>query len=821
MNRIPQILALLLCIVSSFALVGPAQPASDPHSAGLEALVAGDNQKAISLFSLAISANPDDFRSYNDRGVAYKMAGDFEKAIADYTRAIEIKPDYFNAWNNRGVLYLQQGKYDSAIKDFQEALKSEELKSKVYTNLGIAYAKKGNHHEAVEFLGAATAARPLDPRSFVFIAESLEQLGQNERALGMYQLALGLLRDTAITQLIEQRVDRLEKGAVDSRASRTGTPSTEEQLRRSDPRAKRDQQPATKTGDARVILPARSGPPVTTSQEQKPAHAQNATPDSLESLDQLCRSKALEKMSPASVEIYQQGLQFLDRSDTRQALIRFEDILQLERRKKNPAAVAWSTLEIARTYLKIGDHLAADAKFQEALKFFRQIRAAQETILCLAEIAAARKAAGQGDKGASFYSQAAEQAAALGNERLAREIQDHASGKMARKEKALARTASSSPTEGHPLIGDPRQTASGDKATTSSSTPAAAPKVEPAEKPMRKKLAWGDPNKTTGSPATAQPVTRESASPAAAAPQEPSSRKPSRVILQAAGPKLSEKPLAVETKVGGERVVAVGSPPSRQEAVETIRARVDRQLSESPARDRFAEQKTPSETAIKEKLTELKKYRDAHDEAKMVTVLEKLSEAYLHQKQYDKALHCLVASIGLREKLGVNKGIERLYETRGSIRERMGDYAAAIEDLSRALVLSQERRPSGAMKGVGERIRKLAHSLGLDSTATAHAYESLWKARAREDARGETQALYLIGRLYDQADKLQQALNYYERTAASMLNDKARIYEKIGKKNLAEQSYRSALESFRQLDYSRYLSLLKKSKTSGTLSRQR
>lgn len=151
MKRAPQILALLLGIVSSLALVEIRLAAANSQSAGLEALTAGDAQKAINLFSLAISSNPDDFRSYNDRGVAYKMAGDLEKAEADYSRAVAIKPDYTNAWNNRGVLYLQQGQYDTAIKDFMEALKSEDLKSKVYTNLGIAYAKKATITRLLSF----------------------------------------------------------------------------------------------------------------------------------------------------------------------------------------------------------------------------------------------------------------------------------------------------------------------------------------------------------------------------------------------------------------------------------------------------------------------------------------------------------------------------------------------------------------------------------------------------------------------------------------------------------------------------------------------
>jgi Flp pilus assembly protein TadD len=74
--------------------------------------------------------------------------------------------------------------------------------------------------------------------------------------------------------------------------------------------------------------------------------------------------------------------------------------------------------------------------------------------------------------------------------------------------------------------------------------------------------------------------------------------------------------------------------------------------------------------------------------------------------------------------------------------------------------------------------------------------------------------------LYDEAERSAEALQYYERSSASMLADKARIYEKIGKTNQAEQSYNEALESFKKLDYSRYLNLLRKLRVPKTLSLQ-
>ena len=67
--------------------------------------------------------NPNEYKYFNDRGVAYKRLGDLEKALADYNKSLEINPHYTNALNNREVVYLEQGHYDQALTDFNEALK--------------------------------------------------------------------------------------------------------------------------------------------------------------------------------------------------------------------------------------------------------------------------------------------------------------------------------------------------------------------------------------------------------------------------------------------------------------------------------------------------------------------------------------------------------------------------------------------------------------------------------------------------------------------------------------------------------------------------
>ena len=163
-------------------------------------------------------------------------------------------------------------------------------------------------------------------------------------------------------------------------------------------------------------------------------------------------------------------------------------------------------------------------------------------------------------------------------------------------------------------------------------------------------------------------------------------------------------------------------------------------------------------------------------------ILEKLAELYVRHKQYDKALHSLVASIAYREKMGLNKGLEKLYEKRGLIREKLGNSAGALADLTRALVLFDGHEGLSARRALDSRIRKIACEMRVDPAAAMGAYQALWRARSKGDDRAETHALYTIGRLYDRAEKNEQALSYYDQSSASILADKARVYEKIGQK---------------------------------------
>lgn len=878
------VLALSVCVPVSRSIAASADEVA--YTEGLQAVRAGDNARAVSLFSRAIELNPRDFRYFNDRGIAYKASGNFEKALEDYTRALSIKPDYPNALNNRGLLFVTMGRFDKAEEDFRRALKSGSFEAKIHTNLGMALAGKGDDKAAVKEFQNAMTFRPMDPRAFFYMAQSLEKLGNKDQALKMYQVALGMVKDPGTEDRIEKRISALEK--LLPREAKTVRPQAPpESLIKHAVDRSRD----VHTQAAQVAQLARQAQPVQVARSTKahreivrarpvavpPAHANEGRvaaceplPASLEELDRRTRTRALEKFSPNAAEIFRQGVQFMDQADTKMAIVRFEDTLQLEKRNKNALAVAWSTLQAGRAYLKIGDRVKASANIEAAFRIFQRLRASDEVVLALVDMASIKKASGQKEQASRLLSEALHEATSSNKQEIASVLRDLIAGRTpATKERVASKAVPAKKEDKKAPAAAPADSSTqnarmelvkrGEVAKPKTpdvkvATQSAVPKEKKAEAPVvaaqPSKAAPSAPPKPRGPVTWGRPKAepREAAKPqeapqnrVAEQPAKPQPEPPAAVAGKAPmrpEPVTPSKPVTVETGVGGAPTPVFPTPvqpahkskhvPEHQKETRSADARqkpavqpdpVISQLMDSNHRLSREERREAANKRISGDLTELKRFNAAGDETSMIVVLERLARRFTLRRQYDKALHGLTASLALREKLHLDGPSARLFDERGMIKQKVGDRAGALEDLTRALVLAESRRDTSIDRvALQARCGALAREMGLDPDAILSAYRLLWKARGAGDGRGETDALHTIGTLYDKAQKPSEALNYYERAAASVLTDKARVYGKLGKQKLAEQSYKEALEAFKRLDYSRYLAVLKESGLDSTLS---
>ena len=69
--------------------------------------------KAIAEFSLAIKAQVNDPKNYENRAKAYQLAGKSEEAIGDLLKLTEMRPNDPDAWTDLGRLEIERGKLDA------------------------------------------------------------------------------------------------------------------------------------------------------------------------------------------------------------------------------------------------------------------------------------------------------------------------------------------------------------------------------------------------------------------------------------------------------------------------------------------------------------------------------------------------------------------------------------------------------------------------------------------------------------------------------------------------------------------------------------
>lgn len=743
----------------------------DLHQAALKALQSGDAQKAIELFSKAIEADPKEFRYYNDRGIAYRRVGNVEAAVADYTKALELKPSYTNALNNRGIAYLQQGRYDEAAADFTEALKHGGLEGKIYTNRGMARAGKGDHRGAIKDFEKALSFPPVDTRSFLLMAESLEEAGDKEKALKMYQLAQGLATDRDTAARIEKKISALNRGGSQEKQSAEAA-----SLR--------------KTPQSRNVVLAPPPPRAGTVTRKATEPAPDTRVEDLADLNRQVRKKASEKYSSVAGEIFRQGLQFMEKSDATKALVRFEDSRQLERRQKNYYAVAWSDLEIGRAYVAMHEYLKATPYMEEALKLFAKLKAGDETILTLVELAGINKATGRTDRSSQLYKQAGAKATAMGHHALSRVMDDMAAG---RPVQTTASRKEEGKTGGN-NAGAPQKS----EKSVAANTETASGLADQPHRAGRKTLRWGKKETTAKAPVKSPTSTAGRPAP----PQQEDEAQPARITLWA------KSPSGPGQSPGEKKEVAARQNSPLPEAM----------VGTAPG---ARLKKTPSVPVtggtVQQDLQLLKDLKTKNAEPQMIPVLERLADKYGRARQYDKALYSMTASLALREKLLVGKGYDRALVQSAVIKEQLGRSAEALEDMTRALALARAKRDR-MEKELEAHSKKLAATLGLDPVKAMAAFDNLWKARESEKSSDETEALHAIGCLFEAADRPTEALKYLDRSSASMMTDKARAYRKAGKTQEAERLEDQALQTFKELDYSRYTQMTRKTDAPRTVS---
>jgi hypothetical protein len=131
-------------------------------------------QRALDLYDLALTTNPDDLHLRYCVASLYSELYKSGIAISILKSVVKEKPDHAQAWNNLGIAYKNSGQWDKAHDAYQRAL-ALNYDANTLINMSGLYINNGTPHEAIRWAEKGLKLNPGSPQL------------RNHRALGMLE----------------------------------------------------------------------------------------------------------------------------------------------------------------------------------------------------------------------------------------------------------------------------------------------------------------------------------------------------------------------------------------------------------------------------------------------------------------------------------------------------------------------------------------------------------------------------------------------------------------------------------------------------------
>lgn len=130
-------------------------------------------------------------------GRNHHLARRYEDALRSYKAALARDPAHVNARNGLATIYAERRAFAQAIPIWREMTDKVQLSSGpasayLFSNLGYAYFLSGDYENAAATLEKACLLDPLNDRAWHHLGETLQKLGQEQRAQDMFRQAAAL-----------------------------------------------------------------------------------------------------------------------------------------------------------------------------------------------------------------------------------------------------------------------------------------------------------------------------------------------------------------------------------------------------------------------------------------------------------------------------------------------------------------------------------------------------------------------------------------------------------------------------------------------------
>ena len=159
------------------------QDATDAFNVAVAKLQQGNFSEAVEAFSEVIRLEPNNWRPYLGRAIAYRNQGDYQNALKDYDETLRLNPENVTAYSGRGISKRRLGDNRGAIADYTAAIRRDEDYGQAYYNRGLSKLDLNDREGALaDFRRAAEIYREQELVEFARDAQArideLEKTGE-------------------------------------------------------------------------------------------------------------------------------------------------------------------------------------------------------------------------------------------------------------------------------------------------------------------------------------------------------------------------------------------------------------------------------------------------------------------------------------------------------------------------------------------------------------------------------------------------------------------------------------------------------------------
>lgn len=150
----------------------------------------GNFPAALTYAKGAVRNNPENVWYQEFLGQLYAETGRIDESIEVFKEIIELHPEELDYYFSLGTLYSSQGRYDEALELYSSMESQFGINQELAMQRQLIYIEKGDFPAALREIDVLIEQNPDDIRLYGMKAEIFEQLGEEEKAISIYESML-------------------------------------------------------------------------------------------------------------------------------------------------------------------------------------------------------------------------------------------------------------------------------------------------------------------------------------------------------------------------------------------------------------------------------------------------------------------------------------------------------------------------------------------------------------------------------------------------------------------------------------------------------